>query len=95
MACSIVFLTISVHLPGAYFIQPVPLELGKDQNAGSYFIQPMSDPTKAEQRAEIERLTADYDGRVIRTKREARERVQMVCPACRARRIVSSLGVSI
>ncbi len=45
----------------------------------------MSDPSKAQQRAEAERLTADYDGPVTRRKRD--QRISMVCPQSRARRI--------
>lgn len=50
-------------------------------------------PSKAAQRKLIERLTADYDGPIIRSK--AGQRVQVVCPACKAKRIVSSLAFTI
>jgi hypothetical protein len=52
----------------------------------------MSDDKEA-QRAEAERLTADYDGPVTRRKRD--QRISMVCPACRARRMVSGLMFTI
>jgi hypothetical protein len=52
----------------------------------------MADDKEA-QRAELERLTADYDGPVTRRKRD--QRISMVCPACKARRMVSGLMFTI
>jgi hypothetical protein len=49
--------------------------------------------TKEQQREELERLTADYDGPIIREARD--QRVQMVCSQCRARRMVSGLAFAV
>jgi hypothetical protein len=53
----------------------------------------MSD--KEAQRRELQELVDRYDGRVIKTAREARDRVRMVCGSCGATRMVSSLAFQI
>jgi hypothetical protein len=49
--------------------------------------------TKEQQREELERLTADYDGPIIRDARD--QRIQMKCQACKATRMVSSLAFAV
>jgi hypothetical protein len=50
----------------------------------------MADPSKAQQRAEIERLTQDYDEPITRRRRDIRTTV--VCPVCHSERMTSSLA---
>jgi hypothetical protein len=47
--------------------------------------------SKAEQRRELERLMANYDGSIIRSK--ADQQLQVVCPQCRGAADAIELGV--